>query len=519
MSNFQILTVQFAPKLAAYYQNTLDLTSLIKEQTKKLQLDLIVLPPNALSGYLTLDQHALYTRNFLEATKLLAKNTSKLSATIILPHFDDFITIKYGKISYLTKQHDIFTVKIRGITIALLHQIREIELTSKIDLIVITAITPFVHQPKNDTISSQWLKTAVKNKIPVIIHHLLHATEKTIFCGGTELYTPELLNPKIIPDFTPQSLLMVWENDQKKFKPILISKLPVITDFPKLNLPQDCSDLAKLYQALVFCLQSYCRNNGFTKVILGLSGGIDSALVLALAADAITPENIIALYLPSHYSSKLSEKIAKVAAANLKLPLTTILIDPLIDAFTQLLPHSWKKSSANATFENLQARIRAVILMAYANHEQALLLNTGNKSEAATGYTTLYGDMAGGLAILSDVDKTTVYELANYRNRINKIIPTAAITRPPTAELAPYQKDSDALPPYKILDAILHSYLSTKSKLSEIQRNKISAITIRNILKLLYRSEYKRRQSVVGPKITTHSLDTLVLPLTNELPK
>jgi NAD+ synthase (glutamine-hydrolysing) len=251
-------------------------------------------------------------------------------------------------------------------------------------------------------------------------------------------------------------------------------------------------------------VKNYFQKLGFSKAILGLSGGIDSAVTLVLAAEALGPENVKAILLPSHYSSRHSVDDAVHLAENLGVQYDIIPIKEAYDAFESTLRPLFKDLPFNLAEENLQARIRGVILMALSNKFGYILLNTSNKSEAAVGYGTLYGDMNGGLSVLGDVYKTEVFELARYINRSKEVIPENTITKPPSAELRPDQKDSDSLPDYTILDEILLQYIENRKGPEEIIQKGYDPMIVHKTLKLVNINEYKRYQTAptlrVSPK-------------------
>ena len=255
--------------------------------------------------------------------------------------------------------------------------------------------------------------------------------------------------------------------------------------------------LAEIYQALCLGLKDFMHKNGFQKAVLGLSGGIDSALTLAIACDAIGAENVHAILMPSPFTSPMSIDDAKMQATTLGITYEVISIEPHMQSFQQSF-----KNMSQLTYQNLQARIRGVILMAYSNEHQALLLNTSNKSESAVGYGTLYGDMCGGYAVLQDVYKTQVYQLAEYRNTQTMVIPKRVITRAPSAELAPYQTDQDDLPPYEILDAMLIDIIEHRCTQQELHQ-KYETEMVDKILKKIKQSEFKRFQAPPGCKVTS----------------
>jgi NAD+ synthase (glutamine-hydrolysing) len=259
---------------------------------------------------------------------------------------------------------------------------------------------------------------------------------------------------------------------------------------------------ASAYGALVCGVRDYIEKNGFRGVVLGLSGGIDSALTLAVAVDAIGAERVEAVMMPSRYTADMSVEDAAAEARLLGVNYSVITIEPLFDAFLDSLREEFAGTAPDTTEENLQARCRGVLLMAISNKKGKIVLTTGNKSEMAVGYATLYGDMAGGFDVLKDVPKTLVFRLAEYRNRISPVIPQRVIDRPPSAELAPDQKDTDSLPPYEILDSILERYVELDQCLEDIVASGYDEAVVRRVIRLVDRNEYKRRQAAPGVRIT-----------------
>lgn len=256
------------------------------------------------------------------------------------------------------------------------------------------------------------------------------------------------------------------------------------------------------YQALVLGIRDYVSKNGFNGALLGLSGGIDSALVLALAVDALGADKVEAVLMPSRYTQAMSNEDAESEAKVLGVNFHIIPIEPAVTAFSEMLAPVFGGSAKDTTEENIQARCRGVLLMALSNKQGKLLLTTGNKSEMSVGYATLYGDMAGGFAPIKDVPKLLVYALARYRNSLSKVIPERVITRPPSAELAPDQVDQDSLPPYEVLDPILERYVEFDQSADEIIAAGFAAEHVVKAITLVDRNEYKRRQSPPGIRIT-----------------
>ncbi|MBM4308152.1 MAG: NAD+ synthase, partial [Deltaproteobacteria bacterium] len=277
--------------------------------------------------------------------------------------------------------------------------------------------------------------------------------------------------------------------------------------------------LAEIYSALVLGTGDYIRKNGFQKVLIGLSGGIDSALTATIAVDALGKKSVVGVAMPSQYSSKASLDDAKLLAKNLGIQFLTIPIEEVFEAYLKTLSSAFKKLKPDAAEENIQARIRGNILMALSNKFGWLVLTTGNKSEMSVGYCTLYGDMAGGYAVLKDVPKTLVYELANYKNKKEgkAIIPKNVFQKPPSAELRPNQKDQDSLPPYPVLDPILQSYVEEDKGVNEISKMGFREAMIKEVINMVDQNEYKRRQSPPGVKITHRALGKdRRLPVTNK---
>ncbi|MFW1742331.1 NAD+ synthase [Acinetobacter johnsonii] len=272
-------------------------------------------------------------------------------------------------------------------------------------------------------------------------------------------------------------------------------------------LPPALDTMAEIYQSLVMATRDYVQRSGFPGVILGLSGGIDSALTLAIAADAIGADKVQAVMMPYTYTAQISVEDAAEQAKSMGVTFGIAEINPIVNSFMQTLYPFFGNSPADATEENLQARARGTLLMGLSNKFGNLVLSTGNKSELAVGYCTLYGDMVGGFAVLKDVYKTIVFELAKYRNSISDkpVIPERVITRPPSAELRPDQKDQDSLPPYDVLDAILYAYIEEDMSQDDIIGKGFDAEVVAKVIRLVDFNEYKRRQGAIGPRISSRA--------------
>jgi NAD+ synthase (glutamine-hydrolysing) len=284
-------------------------------------------------------------------------------------------------------------------------------------------------------------------------------------------------------------------------------------------ITKELDPLSEVYQALVMGTHDYVRKSGFTGAVIGLSGGIDSALTVAIAVDALGAENVTAFFMPSQYTADQSHDDSVKLTQNMGIRLEVLSIKPIFDQYLNDLGPLFKGRQPDTTEENLQARIRGNLLMAASNKFGWIVLTTGNKSEMATGYATLYGDMAGGFAVIKDVPKTLVQQLSWHRNVMagREVIPESIITRPPTAELRPDQKDEDSLPPYDLLDPILKAYVEDDLPVKEMLATGMSAAAIEQVMRLVDRTEYKRRQAPPGVKITERNFGRdRRLPLVNK---
>jgi NAD+ synthase (glutamine-hydrolysing) len=325
---------------------------------------------------------------------------------------------------------------------------------------------------------------ARKHRIPFIFVNQIGGNDELIFDGGSMAF-----DSKGNPIFTAPFFQEHIQTIDMKSPGIL-----------KTYQPQD--KIKAVYQALVLGIKDYIRKCGFQKTVIGLSGGIDSALTCCLAVEALGKENVLGISMPSPYSSTGSVEDSRQLAANLGINFEIIPISDIFQAYLATFTGYFKETAQDTTEENIQARIRGNILMAFANKYGYLALSTGNKSELAVGYCTLYGDMSGGLSVISDVPKTMVYELADYVNRVREVIPRAIIDKAPSAELKPGQRDQDTLPPYPILDQILHYYVEEGYSLEELS-SRYDPETVKWVIRAVDRNEYKRKQAAPGLKVTT----------------
>ncbi len=340
------------------------------------------------------------------------------------------------------------------------------------------------HLGKNRVRHEMLASLAAKTRCPLFYCNSVGGNDELVFDGGSMVFNASG-RPVAHGALFDEDFLLA---DVDTASPIEIPVLP---------------DEEKVFNALVLGLRDYLHKCGFKSAVLGLSGGIDSAVVACIAVAALGRENVRGLSLPSQYSSQGSLDDARMLADNLGIRYDVVPIKPAFEAVRSQLGGVFAGRPEDTTEENVQARLRGVILMAMSNKFGSLLLTTGNKSELAVGYCTIYGDMCGGLAVISDVPKTLVYRVARWINRYKEIIPDASITKPPSAELRPNQTDQDSLPPYDVLDAILEAYVVDLKTPAEIMASGFSQADVTRVVKLIDLNEYKRRQAAPGLKVTS----------------
>lgn len=328
--------------------------------------------------------------------------------------------------------------------------------------------------------------------LPLVYVNQVGGQDELVFDGQSQVFNARGALTQRLPAFSPDLALVHLE--QKTPQTAAISA--------------ELAPLAEVYQALVLATRDYVNKNGFAGAVLGLSGGIDSALTLAIAVDALGKEQVQAVMMPFRYTAAISVDDAAEQAKLLGVEYNSVPIEPIFEAFMgQLAPlfEDQEKVAGDTTEENLQARARGMLLMALSNKKRRLVLTTGNKSELAVGYCTLYGDMVGGFAPLKDVAKTLVFALSRYRNTLSPAIPQRVIDRPPSAELAPDQLDEDNLPPYEVLDALLEAYVEQDKSFAELLAAGFSEADVRRVIKLVDINEYKRRQGAIGPRVSARN--------------
>jgi NAD+ synthase (glutamine-hydrolysing) len=381
--------------------------------------------------------------------------------------------------------------------------------------------SPF-HRDKQQERERMLCERARRAEASIAYVNMVGGQDELIFDGGSVVVDASGEVIARFPQFTEHfDVIDVPLGRSKGGHASSVQSIPV--ELPALGAPlplpemaPDASGTAEVYAALTLSLRDYVQKNGFTKVVIGLSGGIDSTLTAAICADALGGENVLGVSMPSSFSSQHSVDDAAQLADNLGMQMLTIPIRAPYDTYLQGLEAVFGPEKMGLAEENLQARIRGTLLMTISNRYGHLVIATGNKSEMACGYSTLYGDMVGGFALLKDVFKTEVYELARHRNSISPVIPENSISKPPSAELRPGQLDTDSLPDYDTLDRVLEAYIEQDMGAAEIVASGVPAEVVAKVTGLVDRAEYKRRQAPPGPKVSTKAFGRdRRLPITN----
>jgi len=405
------------------------------------------------------------------------------------------------------------------------------------ELIINISSSPY-HAGKRRWRERMLATRAADNTVIVAYNNLVGGQDELVFDGDSLVFDEngdiivrgrQFEEDLIVVDLDVESVFRKRLHDprrrQQKWNAATVPEIFPVTSrggrrsrLPAIEQSEPLSDDAEIYQALVLGTRDYVVKNGFKKVVLGLSGGIDSALTACIAVDALGSENVVGVLMPSEFSSRGSIEDSEQLGKNLGIELLTIPITQVFNAYNGSLKTAFKHAKPDVTEENLQARIRGNYLMSLSNKFGWLVLSTGNKSEVSSGYCTLYGDMAGGFALLKDVMKTTVFRLAEHGNRVagRERIPRTIIQKPPSAELRPNQLDTDSLPPYEVLDPILKAYVEEDRSLSEIVDMGFDEQLVRRVIRMVDTNEYKRRQAAPGVKITPRAFGRdRRMPITN----
>jgi len=519
--NLNIIIAQQDYLVGDMFGNAEKIISAIKKARNDLNGNLIIFPELAITGYPAEDlllRPALHER-VEEALKQIQSESKGIDVIIGHPHMTDqgcynaASVIRDQKIltssfkchlpnhhlfdeeRYFIKGSDPSVVDFNGVKTGILvcedmwhpEPIRH-AVAKGAQLIIVINASPF--NANNLTERQRFAEERVKeNKVPIIYANLVGGQDEMVFDGGSFVMNA---NGGI-------------SNKAKSFEEELLCVDLEVNDVPNItssNLAPKLPVTEQIYKALVLGTRDYVVKNGFKEVIVGVSGGIDSAMAITVAVDAIGAENVHAVLMPSRHTSENSNLFAQKLVANLGISHSTYSIEKAFQAFLDTMADRFKDMPHDITEENMQARCRCVILMALSNKNGAIVLNTGNKSEASVGYATLYGDMAGGFSVLADVSKTLVYELANFINSGKEIIPQGIIDRYPTAELAPDQIDQDHLPPYSELDQILDMYIAQDLPVKKIIEAGFNGEEVRQVVRLVDINEYKRRQATPGIRIT-----------------
>lgn len=524
MKNFNIALAQFSPHTGNIVANTQKMIELANE-AKQQDADIIVFPELSLIGYPSEDlllrsnlkqrtQHAL--SQFSEVKDIVLvfgfvhqdDQGQRYNAAAVmkdgqllgiyckqnLPNYSVFDEQRYFSTG---QQHLVFDYKGHRFGVLICEDVWSIQTVKQlaqlnVQTILVLNASPYeVGKPQHRVQTLSELARQMNINLVYVNH--IGGQDDFVFDGSSFAVNYEGQVMLQAPCFREGLFYLHYEDQQKNYQPSII--------VPHLEA------LAEIYQSLVMATRDYVRRSGCSGVILGLSGGIDSALTLAIAVDAVGADKVQAVMMPYTYTAQMSVEDATEQAKRMGVTFGIVEIYQIVNSFMQSLYPFFGDKAPDTTEENLQARARGTVLMGLSNKFGNLVLSTGNKSELAVGYCTLYGDMVGGFAVLKDVYKSIVFELAKYRNTLDEtpVIPERVITRPPSAELRPDQKDQDSLPPYDILDGILYAYIEEELTQQEIIQKGFDADVVKKVIQLVDRNEYKRRQGAVGPRISSRA--------------
>ena len=524
MKSFKIALAQFSPHIGNIEANAQKMTEQAN-QAKKQNADLIVFPELSLIGYPAED--LLIRPSLAKRTQKGFEQLSQVKDIVMVfgfvnqtedgERYNAAVVMKDGQVlgiynkqnlphygifdekRYFNEGHQHLVFEYLGHKFGVLicedvwslntvHQLSQLN----VDTILVLNASPYeVGKPQHRIATMR--KLAKQLNINLAYINQVGGQDDLIFDGTSFVINQDGEVALQAPSFQEELYYTEYLAEQKTFK--------VVESTPALDT------MAEIYQGLVLATRDYVQRSGFPGVILGLSGGIDSALTLAIAVDAIGADKVQAVMMPYTYTAPMSVEDAAAQAKSMGVTFGIAEIHPIVNSFMQTLYPFFGNSPADTTEENLQARTRGTLLMGLSNKFGNLVLATGNKSEISVGYCTLYGDMVGGYSVLKDVYKTIVFELAKYRNSISEtpVIPERVITRPPSAELRPDQKDQDSLPPYDILDAILYAYIEEDMSQDDIIAKGFEKEMVEKIIRLVDQNEYKRRQGAIGPRISSRA--------------
>jgi len=520
MSKLRITMAQLDFVVGRIEGNRDRILEIIKDAQKN-QVDLVLFPELCLTGYPPED--LLLRKDFLDrvdaALEAIAKATQGITAIIgfperkaghlfnsaailsnghtlstyqkrLLPNYGVFDEKRYFKEGNAPCVFEMSGLNI-GLTLCedIWHEGPvEASVAAGADLIISLNASPF-HAGKLHERHQLIQARAKAHQTPIVYLNLVGGQDELVFDGASFAMD---LNGELCfqaPEFK-ESLEIIEIETQPSIKLL------------RGQLTPPLSEDAQIYEALVTGIRDYVKKNGFQGAVLGLSGGIDSALTLALAVDALGSKEVEVILMPSRYTADMSNEDARLEAEALGCQMHTIPIEPAFRTFLGMLEPAFEGRPADLTEENIQARCRGILLMALSNKKGKILLTTGNKSEMSVGYATLYGDMAGGFAPLKDIPKLLVYRLSRYRNTVSSVIPERVLTRAPSAELRPDQRDEDSLPPYPVLDEILERYIERDQSITDIIAAGLPEQDVRRVIRMVDRNEYKRRQAPPGVKVT-----------------
>ncbi len=545
----KICLAQINPTIGAFKQNAGKICKFI-DTARKRGAELVIFPEMSVVGYPPKDMLELsgFVENNLKALEEVKSSVTGISAIVgfvdrnvarrgkalynaaayiknrkivsrhyksLLPTYDVF-----DEDRYFEPTHDISIVKISGRKFGIsicedawgadvvgpgtIHHKDPVEcmIRQGAEIIINISASPFTIG-KQDVRLKMLTGHAKRNSVPIIFVNQIGGNDDLVFDGNSLVINKKGIVVDRASGFEEDLLMVEFKGSD------IISGMNKSKSVKKeTRYAVGGSDIESVYKALTLGTRDYVKKCGFKKTVIGLSGGIDSAVTAVIAVKALGRGKVLGVTMPSSFSSKGSVEDSKVLAENLGIDCQVIPIKSVYNAYTKTLNGMFEGLPFDVTEENLQARIRGKILMAISNKFGYLVLTTGNKSELAVGYCTLYGDMCGGLAVISDIPKTMVYRLAEYINRRKEIIPTETIEKPPSAELRPNQKDGDSLPPYDILDGVLRAYVEESKDVSDIVEMGYDKSLVKDIIRKVDRNEYKRKQAAPGLKVTTKAFGT-----------